>query len=55
MNSMKLSEKEQKMLDGGVGPVKQKAMELIVRYGNVIGAEVLCRVTWADLFCGCHH
>ena len=42
------------MLDGGEGPVKQKAMELIVRYGNVIGAQVLCRVTWADLFCGCH-
>ena len=42
------------MLGGGDGPVRQRAMELIVRYGKVIGAEALCRVTWADLFCGCH-
>ena len=51
---MKLSDKEQKMLDGSEGPAKQKAMELIVRYGKVIGADELCPVTWADLFCGCH-
>jgi hypothetical protein len=51
---MKLSNKEQKMLDGYEGTVRQKAMELIVRYGKVIGAEALCPVTWADLFCGCH-
>ena len=51
---MKLSKKEQKMLDGDEGPVRQKAMELIVRYAKVIGAEALCPVTWADLFCGCH-
>jgi predicted aconitase len=42
------------MLDGGEGVVKQKAMELIVRYGNVLEAERLCQVTWADLFCGAH-
>jgi hypothetical protein len=52
--AMKLTNKEKKMLDGYEGPAKQKAMELIVRYGKVIGAEALCSVTWADLFCGSH-
>jgi len=42
------------MLDGSEGAVKQKAIELIVRYAKVLGAQELCRVTWADLFCGCH-
>jgi predicted aconitase len=51
---MKLTDYEKQMLDGKYGAPKRKAMELIVRYGNVIGAEKLCRVTWADLFCGSH-
>jgi predicted aconitase len=51
---MKLTQKEKKMLDGHDGLARQKAMELIVRYGNVLGAEALCTVTWADLFCGSH-
>jgi hypothetical protein len=51
---MKLTKEEKKMRDGDEGSAKQKAMELIVRYGNVIGAEALCSVTWADLFCGSH-
>ena len=51
---MKLSTEEKRMLDGGEGAVKQKAIELIVRYAQVLGAEELCTVTWADLFCGCH-
>ena len=42
------------MLDGGAGPARRKAMELIVRYARIVGAERLCRVTWADLFCGAH-
>ena len=42
------------MLDGYEGSTKQKSMEFIVRYGKVIGAEKLCPVTWADLFCGSH-
>ena len=49
---MKLSDTDKKMLDGTQGPAKQKAMELIVRYGRIAGAEALCTVTWADLFCG---
>ena len=52
---MKLSDKEKRILDGHEGPVRQKAMELIVRYGRIVGAEALCKVTWADLFCGSHH
>lgn len=51
---MKLSNQEKLMLDGSRGPVKQKAIELIVRYAEVLGADALCRVTWADLFCGYH-
>jgi cis-L-3-hydroxyproline dehydratase len=49
---MKLTDYEQKMLDGAEGEIKQKAMELIVWYGNVLEAEQLCQVSWADLFCG---
>ena len=51
---MKLTDYEQKVLDGAAGEVKQKAMALIVRYGNVLDAERLCQMTWADLFCAAH-
>ena len=51
---MYLSDQEKRMLDGAEGSARQKAMALIVRYGLVLGAEKLCRVTWADLFCGAH-
>lgn len=51
---MKLSDAEKRVLDGSEGTAKQKALELIVRYGGVLGAEELCTVTWADLFCGAH-
>lgn len=51
---MKLTDEEKRMLDGGCGTAPRKALELIVRYAQVLGAEALCRVTWADLFCGAH-
>ena len=51
---MKLTDKEKRILDGKEGPLRQKALELIVRYGRIVEAESLCRVTWADLFCGSH-
>ena len=51
---MQLTDADQRILAGEDGPVRQKAMELIVRYGRIIDAEELCSVTWADLFCGCH-
>ena len=51
---MILTDTEKRILDGAEGTVRQKALEMIVRYGEVLGAERLCRVTWADLFCGTH-
>lgn len=51
---MKLTDSDKRMLDGQDGPVRQKAMELMVRYGQVINAREMCSITWADLFCGCH-
>ena len=43
------------MLDGSCGAASQKAIELIIRYGEVLGAGRLCQISWADLFCGSHH
>jgi predicted aconitase len=36
---MKLTDSEQAMLDGRSGKAQQKAMELLVRYGQALGAE----------------
>ncbi len=36
---MKLTDSEKAMLDGREGPARQKAMELLVRYGEALGAE----------------
>jgi hypothetical protein len=52
---MNLDDAQKAILDGECGRAPQKAMELIVRYARVLGAERLCRVSWADLFCGAHH
>ena len=52
---MNLDNNQQAALDGQRGRAAQKAMQLIVRYEEVLGADRLCRVTWADLFCGAHH
>jgi predicted aconitase len=38
---MKLTDAEQAMLDGASGKAKQKAMDLLVRYGEALGAERL--------------
>jgi predicted aconitase len=38
---MKLNEQEQAMFDGDAGPAVQKAMDLLVRYGEALGAERL--------------
>src|SRR5262249_39942184 len=38
---MQLTSDEKSMLDGAQGPAKQKAMELLVRYGRARGAERL--------------
>lgn len=42
---MRLSESEKAMLDGAAGPAKQRAMDLLVRYGEALGAERLVAVT----------
>src|SRR5690242_9127532 len=36
---MWLTDSEKALLDGKGGPAKQKAMELLVRYGEALGAE----------------
>jgi predicted aconitase len=38
---MKLTDDEKAMLDGKEGPARQKAMDLLVRYGEALGAERL--------------
>jgi hypothetical protein len=38
---MRLTDDEKAMLDGKEGPGRQKAMELLVRYGEALGAERL--------------
>lgn len=52
--TLKLSDYEKRMLEGAEGKLKQKAMELIVRYANVMNARELCTVTKAHLHCGYH-
>jgi hypothetical protein len=42
---MRLTDAEQAMLDGVRGRAKQKAMDLLVRYGEALGAERLVDVT----------
>ena len=42
---MRLTDAEKAMLDGAAGPAKQRAMDLLVRYGEALGAERLIAVT----------
>lgn len=51
---LKLTDYEKRMLDGAEGKLKQKAMEMIVQYAHLVGAEELCEVTKATLYCGAH-
>jgi predicted aconitase len=41
---MRLTEDEKGMLDGAEGPVVAAAMDLLVRYGEALGAERLCDI-----------
>jgi predicted aconitase len=52
---MILTTEESRMLDGGLGPLVRQAMAKTVEYGRVCGAERLCDVTMAHLFCGAYH
>ncbi|WP_141334541.1 aconitase X catalytic domain-containing protein [Paenibacillus sp. tmac-D7] len=38
---MRLTDEEKRMLDGSDGPAVQKAMDLLIRYGEALGAEKL--------------
>lgn len=49
---MRLTEYEQRMLNGEMGEFKQIAIQNIVKYGKALGAEELCEVTKATLFLG---
>ena len=51
---VKLTDYEQKMLNGEMGPFKQRAIQKIVDYANALGAEELCTVTKATVYFGYH-
>ena len=50
-----LTPEEHVMLDGKCGAAKQKAIEVIVRFADALGAESLCEITKAQIFVGAHH
>lgn len=52
---VKLTEYEQKMLDGEMGEFKQVAIRNIIKYAEALGAEELCEVNKATLFFGAHN
>ena len=52
---VKLSDDENRIIDGEAGKLKQVAMQNIVRYAEILGAQSLCEVTKATVFCGAHH
>jgi len=52
---VRLSEEEQRMVNGEQGRLRQAALANIVRYAEILGAEDLCEVTKATVFCGAHH
>ena len=54
-STLYLTDIEQAMLAGHEGRLKQVAMENIVRYADILGADELCRVTKATVFCGAHY
>ena len=51
---VRLTDYEQRMLDGQMGEFKQKALKKIVEYANALGAEELCTVTKATVYLGYH-
>lgn len=49
-----LTSYEERMLNGLEGRLKQVAIENIIKYAQVLGAEELCEVTKATVFTGSH-
>lgn len=52
---MHLTDEEKQILEGRSGRLTQMALENIVRYAGILGAEDLCEVTKATVFCGAHN
>ena len=52
---LNLTDFENRIIDGQAGELKQVAMQNIVRYAEILGAQSLCEVTKATVFCGAHH
>lgn len=52
---IRLTEYEQKMLDGEMGEFKQKALQFIVKYAQVLDAKELCEINRATIFIGAQH
>ena len=50
---LKLTDYEQKMLDGEFGRYKQIAMENVVKFAKVLGAEELVPITKVHINMGC--
>ena len=51
---VKLTDCEQRMLNGEMGAFNQKAIQKIIEYANVLGAEELCEVKKATVYFGAH-
>ena len=51
---LKLTEYEQEMLDGKHGALKRVAMQNVVKYAKVVGAEELVEVSKATIYLGAH-
>jgi hypothetical protein len=52
---VRLGDYEKRLLSGKEGRLKQVCLENILRYAEVLGAEELCEVTKATVFCGAHN
>ena len=51
---MQCTEDQKKILDGKQGTLKQKTLEVILKYAKALGTDELLPVAKASLFCGAH-
>ena len=52
---MFLNDYQKDMLKGNMGQLKQTALKNIIRYAEILGAEELCKITKATVYCGKHN
>jgi predicted aconitase len=50
-----ITDYEKSVLEGQEGRLKQVCMENILRYAEILGADELCEITKATVFCGTHN